>query len=96
MYMYVCVRTHARTHTHTHTHTFKEDANKTYGFMLYLCYPVQYVYYSLKHESLVFSKKFVVTNETAWCHDQEYHSLNYHLFHALSVKPSTVQELSGC
>ena len=80
---------------HTHTHAFKEDANKVYGFMLYLCYPVQYVY-SLKNESLVFSKIFVVTNETAWCHDQEYHRLNCHLFHALSAKPSTVQELSGC
>ena len=90
----VCVCVYTHTHTHTHTHTFTEDTNKIYGFMLYLWYPVQYVY-SLKSEALVFSKKFVITSETAWCHDQQYHSLNCHLFHALSAKSSTVQELSG-
>lgn len=63
--------------------------------MLYLWYPVQYVY-SLKSDPLVFSeKKIVITNETAWCHDQQYHGLNYCLFHALSAKSSTVHELSG-
>lgn len=44
--------------------TFTEDTNKIYGFRLYLWNPVQYVY-SLKNEALVFSKKFVITNEIA-------------------------------